>query len=381
MDNLFLSETSGGASDDVDMHGSKPPGHWSSGLAGDYFDVGWNTFLKTDTTIAGGVVGNFIANVNQRGYSCRFTEIHNNVFLQSESNAITDHFDPPIEYGNSFNAGDPTLGRLLVGDFDGDSVDDVFLATGAAWYYSSGGQAEWRYLNRASEPASALLLGDFDGDGRTDVLTLHGANIDVSWAGISAWRTINTAAGPLAYMAVGDFDGDGRSDLLLANGTQWYFAPGGRNWQPWPGGYTDQISELRFGHFTDKTKTQILRVKNHHWEVTEWGMNSWADLGEAPVDSVSGLVPGVFNSQGFTDLARVIPITNGNSVVAYHWQYTSPGHSTSWFEIGEYSTEPILVGRFKGGSQTGLLSWSDKHFYYAPPGQSSFEPLSRQPMR
>jgi hypothetical protein len=34
-----------------------------------------------------------------------------------------------------------------VGDFDGDGADDLFLATGAAWYYSPAGRAEWRFLS------------------------------------------------------------------------------------------------------------------------------------------------------------------------------------------------------------------------------------------
>lgn len=388
VDNLLLPETASGSpsSDDVDMHGSLNPHHWTGGLAGDYFDVGWNTFLKTDKTIWPiGVYGKFIANVNQRGYSCRFTEIHNNVFLQSQGDAITQDYNAPVLYNNIVNAQNPTQGPLLVGDFDGDKIDDVFLATGATWYYSSGGQAEWRYLNRASDPAKSLLLGDFDGDGRTDVLAVHGPNIEVSWAGVSAWQTINQTAWPLGDLAVGDFDGNGRSDLLLATGTQWFLASGGQNWRPWAGPDTDTIPNLRFGHFTDKTKTQILRVQNQsgirRWQVTEWGMSSWTDLpGEAPVDSLTGLVAGDFDGQGYTELARSTP----------QWQYTSPGRGNSWSPLGTSSNpiQTLPIGNFQGGAQDGVITWPDSHFYfthacttyYSCP-QSQPQVLSRQPMR
>lgn len=390
MDNLILTErgecSSGKkcSSDDVDMHGSfslTGGSSWDAGLTGDYFDVGWNTFLKTNGD-------NFIANVNQRGSSCRFIEIHDNVFLQSEVSAIKDAGNPAVEYRNS-TAQDPTLGPLMTGDFDGDSIDDVFLATGAAWYYSSGGQAEWRYLNRASDPASSLLLGDFDGDGRTDVLAVHGPNIDVSWAGVSAWQTINQTAWPLADLAVGDFDGDGRSDLLLATGKQWFLASGGQNWKSWPVPYTNTIPNLRFGHFTDNfttecsTQKQILSVQNGQWQVTCLGLDSWKPIGPAPVDSMTGLVAGDFDGDGYTELAQSALLG---------WQYTSPGRNSSWSPTilgpipGPIQNQPI--GNFQASKQDGVIVWKDNHFYFThacttnyPCPQNGPQLLSRQPMR
>jgi hypothetical protein len=157
-DNFILSEERD--THDVDMHGSLHPGHWYDGLSGDYFDVGWNTFLHTG-----------FVNINQRGTPCRFTAIHDNIFLQSESDAIITRTTDPVKhvvFANTFNAANPT-GDLAVGDFDGDGIADVFVGTGQVWYFSSGGQAEWRFLNRMPERASALLFGDLE------VIAVHGA--------------------------------------------------------------------------------------------------------------------------------------------------------------------------------------------------------------
>lgn len=374
-DNLFETETSNDASDDVDMHGSLHPSHWYDGLAGDYFDVGSNTFLRTDSV-------NYKANVNQRGTACRFTAIHDNVFLQSQAQAIDESYNPPVVYNNRVNAKDPTLGTLLVGDFDADRIDDVFLATGAAWYYSSGGQSEWRYLNRKVELAPALLLGDFDGDGRVDVLTVHGGNIDVSWAGVSTWQTINTTTAPLSNLAVGDFDGDGRSDLLLATGTEWLFASGGQNWAPFAL-HSDTIPNLLFGHFTKKNKTQILRLSNSRWQVTELGTTTWTDLGPAPAGlaSLNGLVTGDFNGDGYTDVAQAGFIGTEGPFPVYMWVYTSPGLSSQWSLFGSYPVATGPIGHFDGGAVSNLIVWVDNSWYFTHGPQNALAPLSRQWMR
>ena len=53
-DNLVLTPV--GGSQNFDVHGSLHPGHWYGGIAGDAFDIGWNTFLPKGraTSICGG---------------------------------------------------------------------------------------------------------------------------------------------------------------------------------------------------------------------------------------------------------------------------------------------------------------------------------------
>jgi hypothetical protein len=36
-------------------------------------------------------------------------------------------------------------------DFDGDGVDDLFLATGATWWFASAGKFHWSFLNTSSK--------------------------------------------------------------------------------------------------------------------------------------------------------------------------------------------------------------------------------------
>ncbi len=369
-DNLILSEERD--THDVDMHGSLDPGHWQGGLSGDYFDVGWNSFLHTGWH-----------NIDQRGTPCRFTAIHDSVFLQSQGDAIETATTNPVKqvvYANAFNAANPTA-TLAVGDFDGDGIDDVFVGTGAAWYYSSGGQAEWRLLNRMPEKADALLFGDLDGDGRTDVIALHNGNIDVSWGGVSPWQTINVVAWKLTDMAVGDFDGDGKADLFLATGAEWFWAPGGRHWQLMDTS-SYRRSQLLFGDFMHDGRTRILRISNGHWLAA--GLNQpWTSIGNAPAASVGGMVVGDFDGNGFADVARTTVSAAGGSFHPLVWEFATPATGSGWSAL-RLDTSPIAahpIGRFDANRSSDVLLWNNLQFSYAPAGRDPVQPLSRQDMR
>src|SRR5262249_35626644 len=91
----------------------------------------------------------------------------------------------------------PTIG-FGAGDFDGDGAEDLFMVTGAAWYYKPAGQTEWRFINGQPEKISDLLIGDFDADGRTDVITLRESAWIVSWGGRSKWETCIDVTDPVS---------------------------------------------------------------------------------------------------------------------------------------------------------------------------------------
>ena len=360
-DNFFLSNER--KTHDVDMH---PTGHVEGTRAGDYFDVGWNTFLHTGHE-----------NIHDSGTPCRFTAIHDNIFLQSKGAAIvTATTDPTkhVVWANTFKAPNPTA-DLAVGDFDGDGIDDVFVGTGAGWYFSSGGQSEWRFLNRMPEHASQLRFGDFDGDGRTDVVALHGAKIDISWGGLSPWQTINVTASLLSDIAVGDFDGDHRSDLFLATGAQWFYAPGGRNWTLFASSSKVHTRDLRFGDFTHEGHTQVLRISaSHNWLLVRSIGASWESLGSARDASLNELVVGDFDGDGHADVARL----HSN-----RWEFTSPALGPGWVPLWN-TTSPIagqLVGRFDGNATSDVIEWAGRDFDYAPGGKGPLVRLSRQDMK
>jgi hypothetical protein len=212
-----------------DVHGTEEDWlgvDYYDGWAGETFDVADNSFLAVKGTA-----------FNLRGTPASAALFRNNVtpwYVLLNGNlygteggicyygwwSVNEESDESnvYVYGN-LPAPDPR-GQLGVGDFDGDGRDDVFLATGRAFYYSSGGVSEWRYLNRAGLSLAALTLSDYDGNGRTDVLTRAGGQWWVSWNGSSSFTTFSPSlaiglASPFgADEVIGDFTGDGVTDRL-----------------------------------------------------------------------------------------------------------------------------------------------------------------------
>jgi hypothetical protein len=265
-----------------------------------------------------------------------------------------------------------------VGDFDGDGIDDVFVGTGATWWYSSSGVAEWRHLNRMPEHASALRFGDFDGDGRTDVATIHGGLVDVSWAGISPWQSVNAAAWSIDDLAVGDFDGDHRADLFLATGASWFVAPHAEgNWQYYATS-SYRTPELRFGDFDADGKTDVFGVTDGQWQYVPGGTASWVPLRTALTSSVAGLVVADFDGDGYADIGRK---TTGGFLSVATWQYAARGWGgfvTLRTTDDELVGQP--VGKFDGDKKADVLVWGDRHFRIASGARSPVVTWSTQDM-
>jgi hypothetical protein len=150
-----------------DMHGTDTCGigHLNCGAAGHSMYIRHNTFLYT--------AGNAI---KLRGIPEDGMYIGANVFAHDSfydhglvvggavaQTAIGVYPEP----GNVVDVDASTeLGSC---DFDGDGLNDSFMATGATWWYSSGGDKPWVYLNTSTKRRSQVTLGFFNADNICDV--------------------------------------------------------------------------------------------------------------------------------------------------------------------------------------------------------------------
>jgi hypothetical protein len=138
-----------------DVHGTGC--RWSADLCGD-----------------AGIRFSFVANAFQyrkdnaikiRGKPADSVYIAENVFphpgLEDDwgDDAINLNTSENVDIGRGNVINFDSFGKYGVCDFDGDAVDDLFLPTGATWWYSSGGEFPWSYLNFKKERLDQVRLG------------------------------------------------------------------------------------------------------------------------------------------------------------------------------------------------------------------------------
>jgi len=166
---------------DFDVHGNGEDG--VGGMAGHSFEIRSNTFMSPRDRF-----------IYVRGTPCNTVRVRDNVFFRVSPEQVRSWtFKSKADDGHQEFLNNVTVDghpSQVVGDFDGDGVQDDFMGTGTAWYYRAGRSTEWRLLNRSPEKTEQLTFGDFDADGRTDVRMVDAqGRTQTSWGGSSPWDT------------------------------------------------------------------------------------------------------------------------------------------------------------------------------------------------
>ena len=280
--------------------------------------------------------------------------------------------------GESFEAARFEMSRVKFGDFNGDGMTDIYQVNG--WgnsafdtiYFSEGnGNFTTAYTNvdtyaggssfeAARFEMGRIFLGDFNGDGITDVYRVNGwggtsfdtvylsegngnfekksTNVDTYAGGVS----FETANFEMSRIKFGDFNGDGRTDIYTVNG--------------WLSSDFDTVyisqGDGSFSKITTNADTYAGGVANGDsaFEIADFEM--------------SRIKLGDFNGDGRTDVYRI----NGWGSADYDTVYFSRGDGTfdknspninmyaggASFEAARFEMARVNLGDFNGDGRTDV---------------------------
>ncbi|MGA9525059.1 MAG: FG-GAP-like repeat-containing protein, partial [Myxococcaceae bacterium] len=271
-----------------DVHGDEnwgpdvwPNEHtWNGGNAGDRFWITDNAFqYRNDRAI------------KIRGEPRKFVQIARNFFAHgSVDDAVETKGGPRAQILTNTASADG-FGQYGVCDFDGDGKDDLFLPTGATWWYSSGGKMHWSFLNAQPDRLHQLGLGDFNGDGRCDVFALRGNTWAISYSGTAPFTSL-PGSYPLnmAELRFADFNNDKVTDIFhRSSDGQWsVVSPGIHGWRDLQSS-SFPLTDLRFGDFNGDGAADVLSRSGGRWAVSWSGLSGWQNLNPTLSDNVESL--------------------------------------------------------------------------------------------
>ena len=184
-----------------------------------------------------------------------------------------------------------SFGNYKVCDIEGDGIDDLFLATGATWWYSSQGRFPWSFVSAKTERWDQIKVGYFDDDLRCDVLTERGGVWWFSSGGYGDWQTLGHFGVPMSELALGRFDnsppdrpGVRRTPhaFMRGLGGQWFITDL-HNYQRgapvrWREAASSNLAmdKLAFGDFTGDGILDVLAVVGGRWQISKSAREAWS---------------------------------------------------------------------------------------------------------
>jgi hypothetical protein len=321
-------------------------GLWDCGKSGQEYQITNNAFQYTTSKA-------FLL----RGTPLVGAFVNNNVFAQGNVNDAVG----TAGFGTSgLNVGSNTtnldsFGSYGVCDMEGDGHDDLFLATGASWWYMSSAKQHWVYLNSYHDTIDQIALGDFEGTGRCDVFAVHGDEWLISSGGSSPWRSLGHFGVPFDQLRFGHFTGSNRTEIFRRdpNGQWWIISPGVFDWTPLASSSLP-LNQLHFGNFSGRGITDVIANVNGYWSVSCGGRSAWYPLNPNLSDSLGRVLIADLDGKGTDDVLRIA--SNGQLQV-------SVGGRTSWQPLVQVPGNLTggWVGHFDGsrGAQVLAVSWPE----------------------
>ena len=280
------------------------------------------------------------------------------------------------QYGTRWST-NVTWEHVMVGDFNGDGVDDIVgrvSHNGDWWVGLSNGDGTFTNTKWTRWSTNVtwehVMVGDFNGDGMDDLIGRVQSNGDW-WIGSSTgtgftnakWTRWSTGVTWTDVM-VGDFNGDGRDDLIgrvQSNGDWWIGSSTGTGftnakWTRWSTNV--DWRDVMVGDFNGDGRDDIIGRVSHNgdWWIgsstgTEFANAKWTRWSTGV--TWTDVMVGDFNGDGCDDLVGRVQ-SNGD-----WWVASSTGVGFTNAKWTRWSTNvdwlDVMVGDFNGDGADDLV--------------------------
>jgi len=253
--------------------------------------------------------------------------------------------------------------NLLVGDFDGDGVDDVVRANGTSWELSKSAKGGYVKIGSSGAPFSTLRAGQFDSDPRADILYANGAGWYISSGGTEGWQQINTLPDQVGDFLFGDFNCDGQTDMFRGTGAVWQVSWGGRT--PWQTIHqtTLRTKDVRLGNFVGDCRTDVLYSDGSKFLASDGGKTTWVQLASSSLGLNQVAIVDV-DGDGYSDLVDVAMPDATHDLPYYGVSKRGSTQWLPWNGGGVADLDQVAIGNFDGAKGQELLV---KGYFANPP--------------
>ena len=362
----------------------------------------WSSDLCGDAGIQFWYIGNAFQFRKENAIKIRGKPAHNAYFTENifpHPGLEDDEGDDAIHLNTTTNVtigagnevGFDSFGKYGVCDFDGDNIDDLFLATGSNWWYSSSGKFPWSYLTDKKERPDQLRLGYFDSDLRCDVVTEKNGLWAISSGGSGDWRTLGQFDAPISEVYFGRFDPAQRDTRPGAtrqtthafwrrqNGEWWVTPLSGKDWKLVQNSSVP-MNQLKFGDFNGDGVTDVLAVRQGRWAISESASTQWQRLNNNLGGAVADLfIANMDANDNIDDILRLIvkttPLPFKKMRVRLAWWRSKNGverwrlwkvYTYEYTPLSDVVAGPGFVGRFgaaPGGATLAIDANRLGHFF------------------
>jgi hypothetical protein len=192
-----------------------------------------------------------------------------------------------------------------------------------------------------------IAAGDFDGDGRTDVFLANGTGWFFSPGGSQPWEYLGASGARTKNLAFADIDNDGMTDVISrASGGQLSYVSYGTAAAVHLPSTEAQIQDLRFGDFDGDGLTDIFATLDRQWYVWYGSTQTSTNVGSS-VTKLSEMLFGEFDGVPGTDVAAV----RNNQ-----WSYSS-GAVDPWARLNSMRVKSFanaVAADFNGNGRTDI---------------------------